>query len=180
MKHSYILHCFVVMISFFIIPLSIAAQTQPSAQSKYYDTPDGLINEIYKTVTFPAEGPVPDWKKVESMFIADAVIVMRVTRDSMAVFSVKGFIDDFVNFVENSPAKTVGFTERILKMKPLVFGDIAHILVLYEASITGMKRPPTVGVDSWHLLKKDGRWWITSVANDITTKERSAPKELNN
>jgi len=178
MKHSYILHCFVVMISFFIIPLSIYAQTQSPSFPKYYDTPESLITEIYKTVTFTVDGPLPDWEKVRSMFIGDAVIVMRVTLDSMAVFSVKGFIDDFVNFVEKSPAKTVGFTERILNMNPMVFGDIAHILVLYEASITGMKRPPTVGVDSWHLLKRDGRWWITSVANDITTKERPAPNEL--
>ncbi len=174
MKHSPILLLFLLQLILLSKSITIHAQTQP----KYYDAPESLITEIYKTVTFPAEGPTPDWKKVESMFIPDAIIVMRVTRDSMATFSVKGFIDDFVNFVEKSPAKTVGFTERIINMNPMVFGDIAHILVLYEASITGMKRPPTVGVDSWHLLKRDGRWWITSVANEITTKDRPAPKEL--
>lgn len=168
------------MISLFIMPLGIYAQIQLPAQPKYYEAPESLIVEIYRSVTFPAEGPLPDWAKVESMFIGDAVIVMRVSPDSMGILSIDDFISDFENFIENSPAQNAGFTERIITIKPLVFGDIAHIMVLYEASITGSKRPPTVGVDSWHLLKKDGRWWITSVANDITTKDRSVPKELSN
>jgi hypothetical protein len=178
MKQSCFRSVFIAVLALFIVPLGVHAQIQPSVQPKYYDTPENLIAEIYKAVTFIKEDPLPDWEKVRSMFISDAIIVMRVSRDSMAVFSVKGFIDDFVNFVEKSPAKNAGFIERILKMNPMVFGNIAHILVLYEASITGMKNPPTLGVDSWHLLKKNGRWWITSVANDIITKDRPVPDEL--
>jgi len=175
-----------VIISVLALSLGISAQTQqtqqsaPPPQPKYFANPESLITELYRSVTVPPGGPLPDWSKIESMFIGDAVIVMRVSRDSMGILSVDDFVSDFENFFDNSTAQSAGFTERIVKMKPMVFGDIAHILVLYEASITGAKRPPTVGIDSWHLLKKEGRWWITSAVNDITTKERPVPKELSN
>src|SRR4030042_6375461 len=105
MKHSYFLLDLIVMIA--LIVMNVNIQAQPSAETKFYDTPENLIAEIYKTVSFTADGPLPDWEKVRSMLIDDALIVMRVSLDSMAVLSVDDFIDDFVNFIEDSPAKAV-------------------------------------------------------------------------
>ena len=63
-------------------------------------------------------------------------------------------------------------------MKPMVFGNIAHILVLYEAHIPGSQRPPQRGVDSWELLKRDGRWWTVAVTNEVPAPDRPIPAEL--
>ncbi len=65
-------------------------------------------------------------------------------------------------------------------MKSLVFGDMANVLVLYEAHITGSSRPPQQGVDNFSLIKKDGRWWIVSVTNEIPTPDRPIPEVLRN
>ncbi len=153
------------------------SQSQDSTRIKEFETAEGVVSEIYKTVTFEP-GQTPDWEKVRSMFLDNAVVVLRTSREGSTVFSVPGFIDDFVNFIEKSPAKQAGFSEKIIRMKPLIFGDIAHILVLYEVHIPGTPRPPQQGVDSFQLVKKNGRWWIIAIANEIPGPNRPLPTEL--
>jgi hypothetical protein len=166
------------LLSVALVLFSLFSPKLLAQSERAWETAEGLVNDIYKSVSFDSTGPKPDWERVRSMFIDNAVIVLRVTRDSTAVFSVQGFIDDFVNFIERSPAKQKGFTERIVRLKSMVFGNIAHVLVLYEAHIPGIGRPPQQGVDSWELLKRDGRWWFVAVTNEIPTKDRPVPKEL--
>ncbi len=156
------------VLSFCFFCMSLSAQTRSASPHKAFETAEGLVSEIYKSVSFDSTGPKPDWERVRSMFIDNAVIVLRVTRDSMAVFSVQGFIDDFVKFIEQSPAKQRGFWEKVVRMKPMVFGDIAHVLVLYEAYIPGTPRPPQQGVDSWELIKKNGEVSVSPAANRAT------------
>jgi hypothetical protein len=151
--------------------------TKGPAGSDYTATAEGIVAELYKSVSYEAN-QATDWEKVRGLFVREAVVVLRATREKMSVFSVDGFIDDFVKFNEKSGAGHKGFTERVVKMKPLVFGDIAHVLVLYEAQITGSERPPQRGVDSFELVRKDDRWWITSINNEICTPQRPAPREL--
>ena len=102
------------------------------------------------------------------MFIEEAIVVLRTSPDQATVFSVDGFVQDFVTFIEQGNVVETGFTEEVINMKTMVFGDIAHILVLYESSIPG-KRPPTPGVDSFQLIKRGERWWIASVTNEKPT-----------
>jgi hypothetical protein len=154
---------------------SLHAQT--ASEQDALETADGVVTEIYGLVSFDA-GDSPDWDKVRSMFIPEAVVVLRTSREASTVFSVDGFIQDFVNFVERSPAGEMGFTEKILNMKSMVFGDMAHVLVLYEAHITGSQGPPTQGVDSFSLIKKDGRWWIVAITNELPTADRPIPEML--
>ncbi|MFH1942592.1 MAG: hypothetical protein ABIL68_10870 [bacterium] len=140
-------------------------------------TAEGLIKEIYNAVSL-RPGVTLDWERVKSFFIKEAVVVIRTSRIATSVFSVEGFVQDFINFYANYPGANKGFTETILNMKSVVFGDMASILVLYEAHITGSPRPPEKGVDSWLLIQKDDRWWITAVTNEIVSPERPVPKEL--
>lgn len=138
---------------------------------------EGVVAELYKTVTYEA-GQTTDWQKVRDLFVPEAVVVLRATRDKMSVFSVEGFIDDFVKFNKRSDVRGKGFSEKVVRMKPMVFGDIAHVLVLYEAHITGSEKPPERGVDSFELVRKDDRWWIVAINNEVCTVERPAPREL--
>jgi hypothetical protein len=150
---------------------------QPSEKATIFQNPDSLVAAIYSAVTF-VPGTTPDWVFVRSMFHKDAVVVLRVTRDSTAIMSVDGFIQDFVDFIVRAKADTSGFQERVLKMRSFVFGNVADILVLYEASLPGSPRGPQKGVDSFHLVRKDRRWWMVSIVNDVVTKDRPVPREL--
>ncbi len=154
-----------------------AAAKKPSAAASPTATAEGLVTELYRLVTFEA-GTTPDWDRVRSLFIDPAVIVLRTSREGTTVFSVDSFVEDFVRFSERAEVRESGFREEILRLEPTVFGDIAHVWVLYEASIPGSERPPQQGVDSFELVKKDGRWWIAAVTNELPTPERPVPPML--
>lgn len=148
------------------------AQTLPDTASA-----EGLVRSVYTMVTFEP-GTTPDWDAVRSAFLPEAVVVLRTSRTATSVFSVDGFVQDFVTFIERANAVTTGFRERVLRTATTEFGDIAHVLVLYDAQIPGSGRPPQQGVDSFQLIRRDGRWWIVSIANEIPTPERPVPAPL--
>jgi len=138
-----------------------------------------VVAELYDLVTFDA-GTTPDWDKVRSLFLEEAIVVLRTTRTESTQFTLEGFVQDFVNFIERANVEQTGFVEEIVSMKSMVFRDIAHVLVLYDAQIPGRDRPPTQGVDSFQLIKKDGRWWIVSITNDLPDPDNPVPAELGN
>ncbi len=156
-----------------------ATPVQAQVAPEVLENAESLVSEVYDMVSAEA-GNVPDWEAVKSLFIAEAVVVLRTSREATTVFSVDSFLQDFINFYENTPAGVNGFTEKVVRMKSLVFGDMANVLVLYEAHITGSSRPPQQGVDNFSLIKKDGRWWIVSVTNEIPTPDRPIPEVLRN
>ena len=156
---------------------AFGAQASGQAPDPNLGDPEALIRELYDQVTFPA-GETPDWKYVRTMFIEDATVTMRTGRESTATLTLDGWILDFVNFINDRDVKKTGFEEKIVKMNTLVFGDIAHVLVLYTAQIPGVMKAPQEGVDSFHLIRKDGRWWIVSILNEIPTKDRPKPEVL--
>jgi len=155
----------------FLLAPAALAEDDPAS------TADGAVTELYRLVTFGA-GTTPDWDQVRALFLDEAVIVLRTSREATTVFSVDGLVEDFVQFAGREDVRASGFTERIVRRKTLVFGDIAHVLVLYEAQIPGRDRPPQQGVDSIELIKKDGRWRIAAILNEIPTPERPVPSEL--
>lgn len=155
-----------------LLASAAAAQDDPAAA-----TAEGLVRALYDRVS-SEPGSVPDWAQVRSAFLPQAIVVLRTSRDSTSVFTVDGFVQDFVDFIERANVRQTGFRERVLKTQTLLFGDIAHVLVLYEAHITGSPRAPQRGVDSFQLIRRDGRWWIVSLANEIPTAERPIPPGL--
>lgn len=165
---------FVILASLFAIPAFADSPPEPAAALQ---DPESLCRELYHIVCAPP-GQTSDWDAARNMFLPDAILVMRVARDSTAVFSVQGWIDDFVAFDKRANVIKRGYRETVIKLVPMVFRDIAHVLVLYEAAIIDSKRPPTRGVDSFELVKKDGRWWIASVTNELPDKDHPLPAML--
>lgn len=139
--------------------------------------PQAVIKELYKGVS-SEPGSTPDWDKIREIFIKEAVIVLRTSREDTTVFTLEGFITDFVTFIERANVKERGFTERIVNMHEIVFGDTAHVLVLYEASLGDSTRPPQRGVDGISLIRKNDKWRIISITNERPTPDRPIPDVL--
>jgi hypothetical protein len=152
-----------------------AAQETPGESDR--TSAEGVVEELYELVTFQA-GTTPDWDVVRSLFLPEAVVVLRTSRTETTVYSVDGFVQSFVDFIEASNVEATGFSERIVRVHPIVFGDMAHVWVLYEAQITGSPRPPQQGVDGFQLIRREGRWWIVSITNELPTAERPVPGVL--
>ena len=144
-----------------------------------------LVAGIYSLVS-STSGTLPDWEKVRACFLKEAVVVLRTSRTATTVFSLDGFIKDFVDFYERPfkrgeitvVPKEIGFTEKVIRMKAWEYGEMAHVLVLYESAITGFTVPPQRGVDSFLLIRRDGRWQIAAVTNELVTSVRPVPPEL--
>ncbi len=159
-------------------PLAAARADSPPPIPVELTTPEGVVRELYRMVCVDKGGPDTDWSQVRNLFLPQAVVVLRVSKDASQVFDVQGWIDDFVAWDEKARVKERGFYEKILVMKPRVFRDIANVFVHYEAAIVDSDKKPTHGVDSIELVRKDGRWWIASITNDLPNAEHPLPAEL--
>ena len=171
------------VVLFCLIAVPGQAQT-PSDQASPPPAGD-FVAGIYGLVR-AAGGKLPDWDKVRACFLKEAVIVLRTSRTALTAFTLDGFIQDFVDFYEKPfkrgeatvVPKESGFTEKVVRMKAWEYGDMAHVLVLYEAQISGFAMAPQQGVDSWLLVRRDGRWLIAAATNEIVTPARPVPPEL--
>ena len=161
------------------VPMTARAQTPAPtpAVAPAYDTAESVVRELYRLVSVE-KGQVTDWEQVRNLFLPQAVIALRVSKDASQVFDLQGWIDDFVAWDEKARVKERGFYEKILVLKPRVFRDIANVFVLYEAAIVDSDHPPTKGIDSIELIRKDGRWWIASITNDLPNANNPIPPEL--
>jgi hypothetical protein len=160
---------------FCLISLSFCfVNGQQSASTSWYKTPEDLIRDIYVAVSAKNSESV-DWQKVRSMFLDEAVVVLRTSRDKSTQFTADGFIQDFKDFYQHPEVKANGFGEEILRMKSMVYENIAFVATIYSAAITGDQRPPTKGTDLWLLYKKDGLWKITSIANEVIPAGQELP-----
>ena len=141
------------------------------------DSAEGVVYELYDMCTFDA-GTLPDWDAMRALFLPQATVVLRNTRTSNTIFSMDGFIEDWHRFIARDNVEERGFSEKIVRMSTTVLGDIAHIMVLYEASFPDWDRPPQPGVDFIQLIKNDGRWWIVSIANEVPAPNWPLPEAL--
>jgi hypothetical protein len=159
------------------VPVSGSGEQQRwSPPEDVFKTPGGTVAELYKAVTF-APGAAPDWELVKnSFFIPEAVIVLRTARDKMSVIDRDGFVRLFISDVKKYQLDKSGFKEELISSQLKVFGSIAQCLTVYEVSIPGRDRKQR-GVDSFLLMKKEARWWIVSVVNDVPTPGNPIPQE---
>ena len=159
--------------------LTIVGPIRSNAQEYYGSGPEEVIRELYRLVTIE-KGSRGAWDSVRALFIDEAVIVLRTGRSETTVFSLDGFVDDFIRFIDSYNIVQTGFTETILAMKPWVYGDMAHVLVLYEAAIPGTEYPSNKGIDSFLLIRKEGEWKVAAITNEVPTPENPIPVELFN
>jgi len=164
----------VFVITFCVYVLSNAQFYPAKAQS---GSAEDVVKEIYELVSFKP-GETPDWDRVKSLFVEEAVVVLRASRTSHNIFSRESFIQDFKNFITRSNVDKTGFLEKIVSVKSTTVGDITHCFVVYEASIPGSQRSPQKGLDSFQLIKKDGKWRIISIVNEVILPNMSLPKEI--
>lgn len=144
--------------------------------SKSDESAEYVVEELYELVTF-SEGNSPDWNRVKSLFLEEAIIVLRSTRTDMKTMDLNGFVADFQNFIENANVVETGFSETILKMDGQTFGETAWFSVLFRAEIPGTERK-NVGIDHFSLIKKEGEWKIVSIINEVVTQDNTVPENL--
>lgn len=140
------------------------------------DSPQKVIRELYRLVSWPA-GTLPDWNQIKDLFLEEGVIILK-SREGFDIVDREGFIDLWLRDVNKYRLKDNGFSEELVAFHLEQSGDIAHGLAVYGASIPGMNRPPQLGIDAYHLIKKGNRWYITSVINEVLRPGVKIPEPL--
>lgn len=160
------------------IPVPGICGGKVTAAEEVFSSPESLARGLYAAVTFDPGEP-PDWSYVRSFFLPEAVIGVRKTRTTMEVMNVDAFVKWFEDDVKKFKMEERGFEETVEKLKLTVFGDIAQCFVVYKARLkTPADSPGQIGLDCFALMKKDERWWVVSIINDIVTPDRPLPEDL--
>lgn len=149
-----------------------------AAQEPAGGPPEGAeetVRTLYDLVS-AAPSASPDWGAVRELFLPEAVIVLRTSRESLTVFSVDGFLRDFREFYESPDVVENGFREDVLELRSTEVGDMAQAWVLYEARVPGGRG--NRGVDSFLLVRRDGRWKVAAVTNEVPVPGRPIPEGL--
>ncbi|WP_242086832.1 hypothetical protein [Aestuariivivens sediminis] len=131
------------------------------------------VRDIYQGISTRVNEE-PDWDKVKTLFCEDAILYLRISTDSTALFSVDDWIQDFKNFIKRRDIKQTGFQEKVINVKSFEFGNIAQCTVIYEARIPGVTEGHQ-GVDGFHLIKRDGQWKVISLINEVPSEDRPLP-----
>lgn len=167
-----------VWISLFFTVSLISMTNENSGKEEVFLDPESLVRGLYDSVTFEP-GTLPDWDYVRSFFIPEAIFGVRKSRTLMEVLDLDGFVDWWLEDVEKHKLKERGLEESVEKIKMTVYGNIAHCFVVYKVRIlTPADAPGQLGLDSFGLMKKDARWWIVSITNDIITPQNPLPEDL--
>lgn len=147
-----------------------------NAQELYYQSPEDLIDHTYKLMTFKG-GDIPDWDSIKNLFIDNAIIVLRTTRTDMSIMNRDGFIDLWLRDYERG-LKETGITEEKIIDRYEIMSDIATCYVIYAVSVPDGDYPPQFGIDCFHLLKQNGRWYITSIVNEVLRPGVDPPQAM--
>ena len=155
-----------------VLTLPLLAQdgggvTAPSAEA--------TVRELYDIISAEA-GRVPEWEPVRALFIPEALIILRSSRDAMSVLTLDGFIEDFDEFYGTPQVTENGFEETILELKSTEFGDMAQVWVLYEARIPD--DGGNQGVDNFSLIRRNGEWRVAAITNEVPFPGRPVPDGL--
>ena len=152
---------------------------QQVAGDPVFSDPETLIRGLYAAVTFPPGTTDPDWERVRSFFLPEAVFCMRLSPTTMGILNLTGFVDWFDSDFRRLRMAERGFEETIQTLKLTRYGSMAHCFVVYRARFsTPADLPGQYGLDSFGLVEKDGRWWIASITNDVVTPDRPLPEGL--
>lgn len=120
---------------------------------------DDVIAAMYASMCFEA-GERPDWGRHAEVFAPGARLV-RVNDEGVFAFDPAGFREDLEAKI--SAGVIPSFWEGELERDTRVFGDIAHVLSVYETRASRDAEASGRAVKSIQLFRRDGRWWISAM-----------------
>jgi hypothetical protein len=155
-----------------------SSASENSNDEDIFTDPEKLVRGLYASVTFEP-GSLPNWDAVGKFFIPEVVFAVRQTRASMSILDWEDFVTWWEADIEKHKMKERGFVESVENLKMTLYGNIAQVFVVYKARfMTPENQPGQLGLDSFTLMKKDERWWIVSLANDVITPDNPLPEDL--
>ncbi|MCX6132409.1 MAG: hypothetical protein NTU47_01235 [Ignavibacteriales bacterium] len=151
-----------------------AGQVNPEVQTDPRSI-ESLLKAFYESLSFP-EGKSPDWDRWRSLFASAISPCIRIAGDSVMQIDRERFIAFFGGRIKNGTLRS--FREKEIGRTGEYYGRLAQIFSAYQKEMNladGGK--PIRGINSFHLLFKDNRWWITSVTWQDESPDNVIPEK---
>lgn len=143
-----------------------AFQTNPADVASI----DAILRATYDVISGPA-GQRRDWNRMRSLFTRDARLMPKGARGLRS-----GSVDDYVA-VSGELLERDGFFEREIARRVEQYGDIAHVFSTYESRHTADGPVFARGINSFQLVRHDGRWWVVSIMWQGETPQNPIPSQ---
>lgn len=145
-------------------------QTPVAADPADVASLDAIMVAIYGVISGPA-GEKRDWDRMRSLFTSNARL-MPLGQTGLRSGSVEDYIATSGPLLEQR-----GFFESEIARRVERYGDIAHVFSTYEAR-NALDGPVIMrGINSFQLVRHDGRWWVVSIMWQQETPANPIPPE---
>ena len=136
--------------------------------------PHEVVLRLYELISGPADQP-RSWDEVRSLFLPDALLRSELVLPDGSRQSGTWTVDDFCEAAAAEYAET-GFWEREVSARVECFENIAQVWTTYESRVETPDSDPVVrGINAVQLLRRDGRWSITSLVFQVDRETDGIP-----
>ena len=149
--------------------LLTAAQPLAAQEAPDYGTVDGIMTELYASVT-RAPGEPFDWDRLRAIMLPGSIMLPQRAQTGGEDRMMD--VDEFITWIDTAwdpvigTANDQGFYERQTNLIVEEYGDLAHALTTYEKGPYEPRQVIGRGVNSVQLVKRDGRWYVLSITWD--------------
>jgi hypothetical protein len=130
-------------------------------------SPEAIVAAAYASIVrAPGEGY--DWDRFRSLFLPSAQLIPSTeqTGGPLVVMSVEDFVEWIDGATTVGAPEDRGFSEDGIHDVIERYGDVAHVFSTYEKHFYGDTQNLGRGVNTFQMIRNDGRWWIVSIAWD--------------
>ena len=152
-----------------LVAMLATAQPLLAQESPDYSTIDGIMTELYASVTRAPGDPFP-WDRLRAIMHPEGRMLPQ--RAQTGGESRLMDVDAFIDWIDQAWDPVIGtpgdqgFFERQINVVVEEYGDIAHALTTYEKGPYEPRQIIARGINSVQLVKRDDRWYILSITWD--------------
>jgi hypothetical protein len=157
-----------ILIAAAVLAVALPAQAAPSKAD--LAAIDAAIRGTYEIISGPP-GQKRDFDKMRAMFAPDALLRV-VTPKGIRGGSLENYIAKSGPILEKE-----GFTERELGRRTEVYGNLASVWSSYDGR-TASGSFHERGINSFQLVKVDGKWLVASILWQEEGKQFPLPKDM--
>lgn len=141
-------------------------------------SPEAVIRAAYESLT-RAPGENSDWDRLRSLHLPEARLAPNPeqTGGEPRVMTIEEFIDWIEGSVEIGGPEDQGFAEEGIHLVTREYGDVAQLISTYESRFHGSEQVIARGINFLTLVRREGRWWVLSVAWDEENAAGPIPAE---
>lgn len=162
-----------------LLAMSSTAAAQITAED--VSSPEAIVAAAYEEVA-RRPGENYNWNREVSLYLPSTRMYPN-TEQTDGEFRPMS-VEEFRTWAEEVNAEYLaagnedkGFVEEQIHAVVHRYGDIAHVMSTYQKHFWGSDEILGRGINSFQLVRQDGRWWIVSIAWDEETGAGPIPAE---